>query len=214
MFALIHNGSIKVGPRNWSYWIFRRYLEENGLSFIELTSTFIEPIITTNWQIVEVTAIDTPAHNPLFEQLAGPFWQIHSNYVTGYYNVEDKEIELIKSHMKEIVAANRYEIEIQGIEHTFQDSTVVGIYTDREDRNVYLDALLIMGDTDVITFKFKNGVFKEVNKAELQAIVYTGSMHIKNLFGWESTKTAEIDSTTTIADLKLIDLKHELQNGN
>ena len=65
-----------------------------------------------------------------------------------------------------------------------------------------------------LSFKFKNGVFKEVNKAELQAIVYTGSMHIKNLFGWESTKTAEIDSTTTIADLKLIDLKHELQNGN
>lgn len=211
MFALLHNNKIKVGPRAWSYWMFRKYLEDNGLNYSELPYIYSEPIIMDVWKIIPITQLESPAYDNLFEQYAGPYWNIYDNYITGYYTVVDKTLDEIKSGLRAIVAINRYEVEIKGIDFTLNDNTIVGLYTDREDRSVYLDVLLIMNDTDTITFKFKNGIFKTVSKLELYSIVATGSSYIKDVFAWESTKCLEIDSCQSIADLKLINLKHPLQ---
>lgn len=211
MFALIHNNLINVGPREWSYWIFRQYLEDNGLDYSDLPYLATESIISTDWKILKITELIEPSHNPLFEEYSGPFWTIYDTYITGYYNVINSSINTIKGHMKEIVAANRYTVEVKGIEFTFSDNTTVELYTNREDRNVYLDALMIMQDTDTIDFKFKNGIFKNITKSELQSIVTVGSQYIKNAFTWESNKITAIDNAQSIDELKLIELRHPLQ---
>lgn len=212
MYGLIHNNKIRVGPRNWSYTFFKNYLEKNNLDYSNVP--FNEPensIIENDFKILKVSELIIPTYNSLFEQLAGPYWTIDENNITGYYDVVDSDINLIKNHMKEIIAANRYEVEIDGIDFTFSDNTVVGIYTSRDDRSVYLDALLVMSDTDTIDFKFKNNKFKTVTKSDLQSIVGIGSMHIKNVFGWESEKCNDIDSASDISALKLIELRHQIQ---
>lgn len=211
MYALVINNSIQVGPRDWSYGMFRNYLETNNLDFSLLPFRYVEPIIAEAWKIIPVTELIKPEHNPLFEEFAGPYWTIYDNYITGYYDKIDRPLHFIKGDMKNQIAANRYNVEISGITYTFADNTTVGLYTEREERNVYLDALLVMGDEDTIDFKFKNGVFKTVNKLELQAIVAAGSLHIKNAFAWESTKTIEIDNATTLDELKSIELRHSSQ---
>lgn len=211
MFALVQNNLIKIGPREWSYPMFRYYLETNKLDFSLLPFVYKDPIITENWKILPVTELTEPPYNSLFEEYAGPYWTIYENYITGYYNVVNSPIDLIKGHLKEKIAANRYEVEVSGINFTFSDNVTVEIYTDREDRSVYLDALLVMSDTDTIDFKFKNNVFKTVTKLELQAIVAVGSQHIKDVFAWESMKVKEIDNALTIDELKLIELRHPIQ---
>lgn len=211
MYALIYNNKIEVGPRDWSYWIFRNYLTENNLDFSELPYIFSEPIITENWKILPITQLDLPERDPLFEDYAGPYWTVYDTYITGYCDKVNIPVHIIQGNMKNIVAANRYEVEIAGIEYTFTDNTTVEIYTSREDRSVYLDALIVMGDTDTIDFKFKNGIFKTVTKSDLQAIVTLGSQHIKNVFAWEAAKIQEITDTQTFDALKLIELKHPNQ---
>lgn len=212
MYGLVHNNKIQVGPREWSYSFFKIYLEENNLDYSSLTFNDPETSITgLDFKILKVSELIIPSYNSLFEQLAGPYWTINENDITGYYDVVDSDINLIKSHMKEIVAANRYEVEISGVNFTFPDNTVVGVYTTRDDRNVYLDALLVMGEADTIDFKFKNNVFKTTSRLILQGIAGMGSEHIKNAFGWESTKCNEIDLAQTIDSLKLIELRHQIQ---
>lgn len=215
MYGLFHNGKIRVGPRDWSYSFFKYYLENNNLDYSQVpVNDPLSSIIQTDFKILRVSELITPLHDQLFEQLAGPYWTINENDITGYYDVVDSDIDLIKSHMREIVAANRYEVEIGGIDFTFPDNTVVGVYTSRDDRSVYLDALLVMGDTDTIDFKFKNNIFKTTTKLDLQGIVGSGSQHIKEVFSWESAKCDEINSAQDIAALKIIELRHQIQIDN
>jgi len=213
MYGLVHNNKIQVGPRDWSYWFFKQYLNDNNLTYSQAQLPISDPgesVIGDGWKILK-TNIDTPPYNSLFEQLQGPYFTINSNDITGYYNVIDVPIESAKNNMKSIVAANRYKVEIGGVDYTLADDTVINLYTDREDRNAYLDAMLVMQPEDTITFKFKKGVFKTLTKADLQGIVGTGSIHIAGAFAWESIKSEEIETAQTITDLKLIELRHPIQ---
>lgn len=211
MYSLIHNNKIQVGPRNWAYSFFKRYLENNNLDYSNLPiSDPRESVIDNDWKILKTNIVE-PSYNFLFEQLSGPFLTINENDVSGYYNVIDLPVEIVKSNLKAVVASNRYDVEIQGVDFTFSDNTIVNLYTDREDRNVYLDAMLVMSDTDVITFKFKNSIFKNVTKTDLQAIVGIGSQYIAEAFGWEGLKVNEIETAESISALKLIELRHPIQ---
>lgn len=208
MFALIHKNKIQVGPRDWHYWFFRRYLEDNDLDYGPLPLLYSEPIITNEWRIIPISELIEPEYNPLFQEYAGPYWTIYDTYITGYYDVVQSPINIIKSRMKDIISNTRYEIEIGGINFTFPDNTTVELYTTREDRSVYLDALLVMGENDTIDFKFKKGVFKTVTKQVLQQIVATGFQHIKNLFIWEASICSQIDAASTVDELKVINLNY------
>jgi hypothetical protein len=213
MYGLIHNNKIQVGPREWSYWFFKKYLNDNNLTYSQAQLSISDPgesVIGDGWKILK-TSIDVPSYNSLFEQLEGPFWTINANDITGYYNVIDVSVASAKNNMKSIVAANRYIVEIGGVDYTLADNTVVNLYTNREDRNAYLDAMLIIQPEDTITFKFKKGIFKPLTKADLQGIVGVGSFHIASVFNWEATKVGEIETTQTIAALKLIELRHPIQ---
>jgi hypothetical protein len=213
MYALIHNNQIQVGPRDWNYMFFKDYLDEEGLDATALTKRAPEDnkIITADWKIIPVTSIQYPALDEPFEQPAGPYWTIHDEYITGEFLAVPNTVEMVKGKLKEVVTNNRYKVEVGGCPFTFADGTEVTLYTTREDRNVYLQAYQILTDGGSIVFKFPNAVFKSVSKVELGLIVETGSAHIQGAFIWEADKYDEIDLCETIADLKLIDVKHPSQ---
>lgn len=212
MYGLIHNNIIQVGPRTWSYGFFNEYLTDNNLDNTNLPRN--DPnsaIITSTWKILPVVSLIEPSYNSSFQQLAGPYWTINNDNITGRYDVVDVTVDFCKSKLKEIVTLNRYIVETGELMFTFSDGEQVQLYTTREDRSTYLDAYLILGDSDTITFKFVNGVFKTINKTELGQIVSTGALHIKNCFEWESNKHTEIDNCTTLDQLKLIETRHPSQ---
>jgi hypothetical protein len=213
MYALIHNDKIQVGPRTWSYSFFKSYLEEEGLDYSALTRTATEDnkIITDEWKIIPVTQIIEPGYDSPFEQLAGPYWDIQEEFITGTYDVVPNSLGMAQGIQKDKVTANRYKVEVGGCPFTFADGTEVSLYTTREDRSVYIEALQIIPDDDSIIFKFLNSIFKSVSKTELTSIVYTGAAHIQAAFVWEADKYAEIDACLNMDQLKLIDIKHPSQ---
>jgi len=212
-YALIHNGLIEVGPRNWNYYFFLEYLEDENLDTSLLPRKApSEAIVTDDWSILPVTQVDFPQLDEPYEQLVGPFWTINSDHITGVYTKTNQNIDTIKGRLKERVAANRYQVEVGELNYTFSDGETVGLYTEREERTIYLNTLLVLPDGETTAFKFVDGKIRSaVTKPELSAIVTLGTNHIRDAFNWEATKTAEIDAATTIEELKLIELRHPSQ---
>jgi hypothetical protein len=210
MYALIQNNQIKVGPRDWRYYFFKQYLDSNNLdsSQLPISEPSDRKVITADWKIIPVTQLDTPEYNQNFEQLAGPFWTIFDEYITGYYTVADLPLESAKNKLKEKVTNTRYIVEVGGCQFTFSDDTEVTLYTTREDRSVYLQAYQIMEPGQSIVFKFEGAVFKSVTREELGTIVATGAAHIQAAFDWEAQKYSELDACETLDDLKLVDINY------
>jgi hypothetical protein len=213
-YALIHNNRIQVGPRNWNYYFFLEYLEDENLSMEELPRRApAEAVITNNWKILPVTDVVFPENlNYTYEELVGPFWTIHDDYIAGTYNRKDREIPSIRGDLKNTVAANRYAVETGNLEYTFGDGETVGIYTEREERMIYLNTLSVLPDGETTPFKFKDGKFRSaVTKAELAEIVTLGMIHIRSAFEWEAAKVIEIEALNTVEDLKAVELRHPSQ---
>lgn len=215
LYALVVNNKIQVGPRSWNRGFFLDYLEDEALDTSDLPrSAPKEPVITYDWSLLLIT--DTTYPDPfdsVYEQLVGPFWTVHSNHVTGLYNKTDSSINLIQGTLKNIVASNRYKVETGKLEYTFSDGQVVSLYTEREERMIYLNTLQALPDGMTVSFKFKDGVFRTgVTKVELQEIVNLGMTHIASVFEWEANKVAEIEAATSISELKAIELLHPSQN--
>lgn len=211
MFALVHNNKIVVGPRSWNFSFFNEYLVENQLDATSLTRPQpTQAIITDDWKILPVS-ITQPSYDPILEQLAGPFWTIGETEITGVYNVVPQSLDTAKSKLKEAVTNNRYIVETTDIPYTFPDNQTVEIYASREERGIYLETMLVLPAEMSIMFKFKGNTFKQVTKADLQAIVDVGMMHIQSAFAWESTKFDEIDAATSLQDLVGFEVRHPSQ---
>jgi hypothetical protein len=210
MYALIQNNQIKVGPRDWRYYFFKQYLDDNNLdsTVLPISEPSDRKVITPTWKIIPVIKLDIPEYNVLFEQLAGPYWIVLDDQITGSYNITELSLEASKGKLKELVTSTRYNIEVGGCPFTFADGSEVILYTSREDRNIYLQAYQIMGETQSITFKFSGSIFKLVNKEELGSIVATGAAHIQACFDWEAQKYTEIDACETIEELRAINLEY------
>ena len=208
MYALIRNNQIKVGPRDWRYHFFKRYLDSNNLDSSALP--MLEPldgkIITQEWKIIPVIEVVAPSYDQDFEQLAGPYWTLYDEYIVGRYNIAYRPIDSIKNNLKQVVTDTRYRKEVSGCPFTFLNGTRVNLYTTREDRNVYLQAYQIMSDDQSIMFKFEGAVFKSVTRDELWAMIMTGASHIQAAFDWEAQKYTEIDACNTIDELRAIDI--------
>jgi hypothetical protein len=216
-YALIHNDTIEVGPRNWNYYYFLEYLEDENLSIEDLPRRPpIESIISDDWKIFLVTEVTYPENlNRTFEELVGPFWTIHEDHITGLYNRKDRAIPAIKGDLKNTVAANRYVVETGKLEYTFGDGETVELYTEREQRMIYLNTLSVLPDGETVPFKFKGGKFRSaVTKAELSQIVTLSMNHVRSAFEWEAEKVAEIEALDTIEDLKEVKLQHPTQITN
>lgn len=209
MYAIVINNKVEIGPRDWNYSIFAKQLKEKELPYDELPKAKPKTsIITDNWKLLPINIINKPTHDAIYEQLEGPTYTIKEDGIDLSYKVVPETLAVAKSKLSTKVTEDRYKVEVNGIGFTFADATEVTLYTTREDRNTYLDALLTVPDGINVKFKFKDGIFKEVTKAELQQIVNTIMTHIQSAFEWEATKLVEIDNCLTLEELKQLDLVH------
>lgn len=211
MYALIQDNQIKVGPREWRYHFFKQYLDFNDLDSAVLP--IAEPtdgkVVTADlWKIIPVAPLDVPSYDSTFEQLAGPYWTINQDDITGYYDVVPVSVDAAKNILKQRITDVRYKVETGGCPFTFDDGTEVKLYTTREDRNVYFHAYQIITEHQSITFKFERSIFKSLTKDMLGSIIATGAEHVQATFEWEASKYEEIETCITLDQLKLIDINY------
>lgn len=209
MFIIVENESVLLGPMNWRKEAFESCILDDCEIEVVLSKSNDERlpiIINENIKILPVTDIGVSnEYDPAIHWLNGPYYNFYENYAEVYYTAYDKPLDYYKAELKAEAAANRYKYEIMGIYVEIQNQNVL-IYTNREDRNLYMQAYQIGSNN--VNWKFDN-IFLTLSNAELGSIVMAGAMHIQNVFDWEGNKAAEIDNCTTLLELKNVSTKSD-----
>ena len=195
---------VLAGPMNWRPSYFKAVLRDDlEINYnVPLSNDTNDPIIINEVaRIIPVTDIGIVGdYNSKIHNLDGPKYNMSELSAEMYHLVVDKPIEIVKSELKSIIAANRYRYEVMGVKVTIQNKEL-SLLTTREDRGLYLQAYQLGKDN--ISWKF-NEDFVSLSNSELGIIVEAVATHVQAAFDWESTKHTEIDSKTTLTELDSI----------
>ena len=206
LYVLVDGQYVVNGPREWNARSFQSTLSDDyEINYVfPQQKTDLDPILINDTLRVLPASLTYPEYNPKIEYCDGPYWTYDNNFAAGTFEVKDQPIDLIKSALKEIVAANRYNKEIAGTKTTIQDLEVF-IDTSRTNRNTYVNAYNLMADTDTINWKFSEG-WLVLTKEEMLNVVTVGADYINSQFEWELLKNEEINTCTTLEELNNVDL--------
>lgn len=206
MFIIVKNNNVVLGPMVWNQNIFQRCLKsEFKLDVVLPLNNRENNLVVVNDEIKIYPVINKGPNNKfdrLTQFLNGPFYNFFDDRAELYTIPTNKTIELIKHELKSKVSANRYKYEIRGFSHTIQN-TNVKILSDRESRNLYIQAFQLGSDN--VSWKFGN-IFLTLSNVELGEIVSNGAAYIQSVFDWEKSKFEEIDNCSNYEDFSKIEL--------
>lgn len=218
MYALVLNDKVISGPRGWNSAFFRSSLRERGETVTGLIPTkapdAMPYTITDNARVVLVNEV-RPEINSFIEYHRGPLWSNIGDTATATYEVVEQPLEFAKQNYKNLLADKRYIKEVAGATVTVQDQEIT-VDTSREGRSIFVEKLMLMGESDTVNWKFPEGWFA-LTKSELAAVVQAGVDHVQSAFDWEQQIANDIDSETELSELvkyrDIIDPPPENQNS-
>lgn len=197
---------VHLGPMNWRPTFFQSCLRDDlEINFkVPLSNDTAEAVIVSDTvKIIPVRDLGiTSEFNQKTQITVGPYYNFFDTYAEMYYNVQDKSVDMVKSELKPIVAANRYRYEVMGVTATIQNKEVY-LLTTREDRALYLQAYQLGKDNINWKFGFE---FLSLSNSDLGLIVQAVTNHIQAAFDWEAGKYQEIDSKQTLEELDAVKL--------
>jgi hypothetical protein len=205
-YTLLNKDKIVVGPRDWNPKFFEYFLQELGFE-TTLTAPIIETLQFSDDVKLVITNIEqNPEINPQLEVLAGPNFKYDEagNHV-AYFVAQELPIDTAKSNLRSIVANNRWVKETKPITREINGKQLT-LDTSRESRAIYAQALTFVPDEYSSQWKFAEG-FVTINKTDLQVIVNEIINYVQECFDWEAGKVLEINTKSSIAELKEIILE-------
>ena len=202
-YVIKYNNRVILGPyQDWNIPYMRAVIKRDAKVDMPLPrepGDFIPYISEEGIYIAECREV-IPSIDNRIQHLQGPTWSVVDGMDTATYTAEERPRSVIKSELKEKVAALRYERESKGFTHTVQGQEV-HVETDRDTRNIFIQAVLFMGDEDTRMWKFPGGIWLNLSKAELGGIVMAGAAHIQAQFDWEQSLMDRIELLETDADV-------------
>lgn len=203
-YLLVQNrSSVLLGPVFWQPRFITSILSDAGIDWAPPPvgpESVVQ--IADNTEIYPVTSITQPQYNPVFEQLAGPYWNYSDTGAVGHYTIVPRELSAIRSTLLDQTAAERWRREIGGIQYTIGDQTVT-VATDRESRNVYTQKILSLDDTTAVQWKFPQG-WVTVTKTDLIALLGAIDTHVQAQYDWEAGIVEQISAAQTVTELQEI----------
>jgi hypothetical protein len=200
MFVIVYNNQVILGPMPWRKFFFENIIEEDCEVQVTLPQKNDVPY-TVNDEIVILPARYThEEHNPITQKHNGPFWTITETEAVGNFVAIDKDVEHLKSELKQIVADKRWKKEVGGIKVTINDIEY-SVDTSREGRKIYIEQLQM--NSSSYDWKFNEG-YVTLSLVDLQNIVQSINEHIQNCFAEERNRINLIDSKTSLEDLELL----------
>ena len=208
-YLLVQNKQIVIlGPITWR----QRFIQTEINDLIddgELTIDYTVPAteqgyinIGNGFEIFPVE-LTTPAFDPIYEELSGPFWTYENNVATGIYTVNTLSIEKIKGHLKQVVTAERYRKQNLGTTVAIANTTF-SVSTDTNTINSLLSLANNTG-SDTINYKSPNG-FISLTGTDIQNVVNQIHGYIPTQFNWEKTTNETIDNADDITTLQAIEI--------
>jgi hypothetical protein len=204
MYVLVHKERVLVGPRDWNRPMFEGALQRLKLeTLLPRRDPQMLPIVIDEDTYITNAAIVIPPHNERIETYHGPYWNFENkDLAVGTYEIKYKTLGSIRELLTNEAANERYRKEVAGTKTTIQDLEV-SLDTSRDGRNIFLQKYTLMGEDDVVNWKFPEG-WLTLTKAELGAIVFVGATHIQGAFDWEKAKVEEIEAADTVEELDAI----------
>lgn len=209
-YAIVHKNRVILGPVSWSQKYFktvlkvRHRIDANNIPVNAPSELPLE--IDADTKIHAVTEV-RPEFNPMVEYLQGPIWDFTNDVIVANYNVLDIPIENARQNFRDLAALERYKKEEAGTTTTLQD-TEIFLDTSREGRNIFLQKYLLMGDEDVINWKFPQA-WLSITKEELGFVIFVGSSWIQAAFDWEKDINDQINAAETKEQLLAIEIVEE-----
>ena len=209
MYALINNGQIVVGPRDYSKAIFQRYLDLNNIQANVSETPSIEPMVLGDGvKLLKCFVEGRPTINEKVEQLAGPFATILEDKVELRFEKTFKPVEQIKNELKQRVNSARDVKEKVGLTYQFPDGLgVIQTRSDVDIRNVQsitTTAVILKsaGVVDpVISFRDESDVTHDLTPDQTIEMGIAVQTFISNIYKWSWDKKVEIDACTTPFEL-------------
>lgn len=200
---------VLLGPIEWRPRMIQSEIDDLDILWQvpPIESGYIS--ITDRYEIYPVSNIIQPNYNPDFEELAGPTYTFDNNEAVATYTVVDLSIDSIKNVLKNKIAAERYRREISGTKVTI-NGVEYNIETDRDSRAKWIQLASLPGPTN---WKIA-GSFVNITNQDAQTILQAAVDHVQSQFDWEMNMYADIDSKTTIVDLKAISIPNSILRIN
>jgi len=156
----------------------------------------------TGIEIFPLTGIDTPPHDPMYQNLSGPFYTYNETTAAGNYTVMDSSVDNVRGNLKNLTTLMRYNNELAGTS-TVMANTTVTLATDRDSRTQFMALASSIPSDGSINYKFPEG-FLTVSSSEMVAAVAVINAYVQNTFNWEVTTYSQIDYANTVDDLLVI----------
>lgn len=203
MYVVVFKNRVITGPMTWNRAIFQGSLAKEGV-MTQLPRVAPEqlPFVVSDDAVIMGVEEIRPMFNPALEYLYGPIWNILPDRAQATYLVYDSPISSGQGNLKALAAQERYRREVTGCTCVVQGVTV-SLDTSREGRNIFVQKLSLMGETDHVNWKFPE-CWLNLTKSDLALIVATGVTHIQSAFDWEKLMSDQIDAAETKADLEVI----------
>ena len=195
MYALVNGQELLLGPIAFNYRMINDELEELEVDF-RVTSNDHQSVplsITEDIKILPAR-YENPEHDSRFEYLSNVTHEITETEVIFRHDKVSKSLEQIKDEYKAAVKPERKNKENTTITLTVKD-TEITVSTSRESRVELMTKLL--GNEGPYNFKFDNGVWLEITKADLEYVISQIDAKVQEAFDWELAKLQEIDTCET-----------------
>lgn len=204
-FLVENRQQIHLGPVEWSHYrMFQSELDDLGINYTISPSAESYVNIDGKYEIIPLGTTIVPEHDSVYEELVGPSITFDNNQAHQTYTKRNRNIESVKSSLYSIIATERYEYEIKGIEYTLGGVSVT-LPTDREGKKQFTDILATIGDSS-ISYKF-NGNFYTLSKSDVEAIISAINTYVQSQYDWEHSVHTQIQNATTLDELKAINIK-------
>ena len=209
-YLLVENRqSVLLGPINWKPRFIQSEFDDLEVPFmvppVEQGYINVDQVLgensTTGIEIFPLVEVNVPAIDEVYQHLAGPFYTYQDNQAIANYQALDLDIGVIKQNLVNLTASVRYTKENAGTKYNL-NGTEVTLTTERLERGKYFNLLNVVGDS-AINWKFPEGFF-QVSKTDVQAIVTTISSYVQSQFDWEVEMISQINSATSLDQLKAI----------
>ena len=157
------------------------------------------PFVINEHTKIHCAMDNKPDADPMTHCVHGPFWDLSGDVAIANYEIRDLPIEIARNNFRTVLATERYKREVVGTKATVQ-GLEVSLDTSREGRNIFVQKLLLMSDSEIVNWKFPEG-WLAINKQELGHIVQTGARHIQDSFDWERDMNNQIDACISLEEL-------------
>lgn len=200
MYALIHDSQLILGPIGYNYRLINAELEELEVEG-RVTPRDYQNVplqIDENTYLLSVSQI-IPSYDSRFQSIGNFEWEtITENNVPVRvemtYSVGNKSLEQIKAEYKSQVSPIRREKENTIFELKIRDTAIL-VSTNREERLSYISKFI--SSSRLHNFKFKNNVWLQITRTELEYIISQIDLKVQEAFDWELSKIQEIDACLT-----------------